>query len=195
MGLLDFLFGKPKTYDQRNTSAALTAGGGRSLAQRHTVSPRQRKENVLDLRLGGGVTYNATDFIVRSRYVYEDHGFSWFSYHFVDSISGEKFWIDAQDDDELEVAVVKPIRLQVSAPVASRLVHEGVTYTQDEHGYAKVLIESEDSDPKYSEVEYWDFYDDDDEKVLGVERWGNDFEVTAGYYIEPYELTILSTGD
>ena len=58
-----------------------------------------------------------------------------------------------------------------------------------------MLIESEDSDPKYSEVEYWDFYDDEDEKVLGVERWGNDFEVSAGYYIEPYELTILSAGE
>lgn len=194
MGLFDFLFGKPKTY-QPQANAALAPSSHRGLAHRHTVSPKVRERNVLDLRLGGVVSYNTTDFIVRSRYVYEDHGFSWFSYHFVDSISGEKLWIDAQDDDELEVAVVKPVRLQVSAPVASRLVYEGITYYQDEHGYAKVLIESEDSDPKYSEVEYWDFYDDDDEKVLGVERWGNDFEVSAGHYIEPYELTILSTGD
>lgn len=193
MGFFDFLFGKPKTYDQGGN--ALVSATQRGLAHRNTVSPRRRSGNVLDLRLGGVVTYNTTDFIVRSRYVYEDHGFSWFSFHLVDTISGEKLWIDAQDDDELEVAVVKPVRLSVSAPVASRLVHEGITYHQDEHGYAKVLIESEDSDPKYSEVEYWDFYDDEDEKVLGVERWGNDFEVSAGYYIEPYELTILSAGE
>jgi inorganic pyrophosphatase len=193
MGFLDFLFGKPKTYDQG--ANALTTGSQRSLASRHTVSPQRRSSNVLDLRLGGVVTYNTTDFIVTSRYVYEDHGFSWFSYHFVDTISGEKLWIDAQDDDELEIAVVKPVRMSVSAPVASRLVHAGITYHQDEHGYAKVLIESQDSDPKYSEVEYWDFYDDEDEKVLGVERWGDDFEVSAGHYIEPYELTILSAGE
>ncbi len=193
MGFLDFLFGKPKTYQDKGGLLSSGSRGG-ALANRHTVSPRRREGNVLDLRLGGVVTYNATDFIVRSRYVYEDHGFEWFSFHLVDSISGEKLWIDAQDDDELEVVVSRPVKMNISAPVASRLVHEGITFHQDEHGYAKVLIESEDSDPRYSEVEYWDFYDDSDERVLGVERWGSDFEVSTGKYIEPYELTILSAG-
>lgn len=189
MGLLDFLFGKPKQYKQ---STAVAVGGSRALSQpNRALNP---EASVLDVRVGDVISYNATDFVVKQRYVYENHGWEWFSYHLVDTISEQKLWLDAEDDDGLEVAVNTPVKLDLKMPIPERLFVDGVTYHLDEHGYAKVLIESENSAPRYAEVEFWDFYDDSDEKSLGVERWGNDFEASVGRYIEPFELTILSVG-
>ena len=191
MGFFEFLFGKPKTY--QHTERAALGSGNRSLS---TSTTRRRPEaSILNVQVGGVISYNATDFVVRNRYVYEDHGFEWFSFHLVDTISGQKLWIDAEDDDELSVALSQPVKMDISLPMQSKLFHNGISFYQDEHGYAKVLIESEDSEPHYSQVEFWDFYDEEDEQFLGIERWGNELEVSVGHYIEPFELSILSTGD
>ena len=190
MGFFDFLFGKPKTYHSDERSLAPSRHSSSAL-----TSSKKKTLNVLNLLVGDIITYDLKDYIIQNRYVYESHGFHWYSYHLVDSISGDKFWIDAQDDDELEIAVVKPVRMNISQPIPDSLFHEGRKYFQDEHGYATVTIESEESTPKYVEVEYWDYYDESEEFVLGVERWETEFEVTAGTYIEPYELNILPGAD
>lgn len=187
MGFLSFLFGKPKTYDDYSTHPAL--GSGTTVGH-----ARSREGTVLDVHVGDVITYEAIDYVVRNRYVYENHGWKWFSYHLVDTISGQKLWIDAEDDDELEIATARPVKLPIELPMAERLFYEGKTYFLDEHGYASVLVESEDSQPHYAKVEFWDFYDESEEFTLGVERWGNELEVSVGHYIEPYELNILSVG-
>lgn len=184
MGFLDFLFGKPR--QDRSAAPALVS--------RRTQSLPARQPGVLGIRVGDVVTYEATDFVVRNRYVYENHGFEWYAYHLVDTISGRKLWIDAEDDDGLEVAVNQPLNLALSLPVPQQLQHEGRTYYLDEHGYARVLIESSDSPPRYTEVEFWDFCDDSETHFLGVERWGNELEASTGKSIGDYELTILSAG-
>lgn len=191
MGFLDFLFGKPKTYESSSGSRR----GLPAVRSSSALTTTQKKINVLRLLIGDVITYEATDYVVQSRYVYESHGFRWYSYHLVDSISGQKLWVDAQDEDELEVAVVEPVKMELSAPIPDSLFHDGRKYYLDEHGYANVSIETQDSEPRFVEVEYWDYYDDSEEYTLGVERWGNDIEVSAGEYIEPYELTILPGAD
>lgn len=189
MGLLDFLFGKPKKYESH---VVPVSADGRALITHGRA--RTPEAAILDVKVGGVITYNATDFVVRNRHVYESHGFEWFSYQLVDTISGEKFWVDAEDDDELEVAICKTARLDLSLPLPEKIFFEGQSYYQDEHGYAKVLIESEDSEPRYTQVEYWDYYNDAEDKFIGVERWGGELEASAGHYIEPFELSILSAG-
>lgn len=189
MGFFDFLFGTPKTY--QDTQSGTLGSGRRALS---TSTPRRPEASILNVQVGGVITYNTTDFIVRNRYVYENHGFEWYSFHLVDSISGQKLWIDAEDDDELEIALSQPVKMALSLPMQTKLFHNGISFYQDEHGYAKVLIESEDSDPHYTQVEFWDYYDEAEQQFLGVERWGNELEVSVGHYIEPFELSILSTG-
>lgn len=180
MGFLEFLFGKPRQ--------------DRALVTHSPRLPMRRQPGVLGIRVGDVVTYDGTDFVVRNRYVYESHGFEWFAYHLVDTISGRKLWIDAEDDDELEVAVNQALKLDLKLPVPNQLSHDGRRYFLDEHGYAKVLIESSDSPPRYTEVEFWDFCDESEQHFLGVERWGNDLEASTGKSIEPFELIILSAG-
>jgi hypothetical protein len=185
MGFLDFLFGKPKKYEHsRSNVPALPGDPGR----------RSPQASILSIYVGDVVTYDTTDFVVRNRYVYENHGFQWFSYQLVDTISGRKLWIDAEDDDELEVAINEPLKMDLALPIPNKLFHAGRSYYLDEHGFAKVLIESEDSPPRYAQVEFWDFCDDSEEHFLGVERWENEIEVSTGRSIEPYELTILAAG-
>ena len=191
MGFLDFLFGKPKRY--KHSTAMVSGSSSQALAHKpnRALNP---EASVLDIRVGDVISYNATDFVVKHRYVYENNGWEWFSYHLVDTISGQKLWLDAEDDDELEVAVNTPVKLDLSMPIPKRLFVDGVTYHLDEHGYAKVLVESENTAPRYTEVEFWDFYDDADERSLGIERWDNELEASIAQYIEPYELNILSIG-
>jgi hypothetical protein len=190
MGILDFLFGKPKSYDDSRRNLPVLASGARDLA----VRAKTAEATVLDVRVGDVITYDTTDYVVRNRHVYESHGFEWLSYHLVDTISGQKLWIDAEDDDELEVAVSRSIRLELKLPMPEQIRYEGKVYHLDEHGYAKVLIESQDSTPRYSQVEYWDFCDQDEVHYLGVERWGDELEASLAEEIEPYELTILPAG-
>lgn len=182
MGLFDFLFGKPKSYEQTREDLPLLANPKRALNERSAI---------LDLKVGDVVSYNGTDFIVRNRHAYESHGFEWFSYQLVDSISGQKFWLDAEDDDAFEVALSHPAELPLSLPLPNQLQYQGRHYRLDEHGYAKVLIESEDSTPRYSQVEYWDYEDAQSERYLGIERWGDELEASLSESIEPYELTVL----
>ncbi|PIQ24563.1 hypothetical protein COW36_11135 [bacterium (Candidatus Blackallbacteria) CG17_big_fil_post_rev_8_21_14_2_50_48_46] len=186
MGLLEFLFGKPRSKEnyQQNLPAPLVKSG----------KALTRQASVLDLQVGGVVSYDGTDFIVRNRHAYESHGFEWFSFHLIDTISGRKLWLDAEDDDELEMGISQEIDLELSGSIPSRLSWQGQTYRLDEHGFAKVLMESEDSTPKYAQVEYWDFYSSDEESALGVEKWGGDLEVSLSQAIEPYEITILALG-
>jgi hypothetical protein len=185
MGFLEFLFGKPRNKEVYRQEVALLPSGGKALS---------RQASILDLKVGGVVTYDATDFIVRNRQVYESHGFEWYSFHLVDSISGKNLWIDAEDDDELEIVVGQAVNLDLELPIPNRVNCEGKSFKLDEHGFAKVLIESEDSQPKYAQVEYWDFYEESDEWTFGVEKWGGQIECSLGRYIEPFEIEILSFG-
>ena len=186
MGWLEFLFGKPKSYAETRRELPASTGSPRS------ALPAQ--PSVLKVRVGDVISYNLTDFVVRNRYVYQSHGFNWYAYYLNDSVSGEKFWVDAEDDDGLAVGINRPIAMTVPQPVPARMAWEGVQYQLDEHGYATVLVESEDSPPRYVEVEYWDFLDASEQKFLGIERWGGEFEVSLGHSIAPYDLTILHAG-
>ena len=183
MGLLDFLFGKARTSDAPSLPAR--PGGSRALTA---------QASVLDVRVGDVITYDGIDYVVRNRHVFSSHGWEWLSFHLVDTISGQKLWLDAEDDDQLEVAVSRPIRLPLSLPLPDELVYEGRRYQLDEHGQARVLVESEDSAPHHSQVEYWDYCDNSENHFLSVERWGEELEASLGQSIEPYELTILSVG-
>jgi len=185
MGFLEFLFGKPQRKDIYRQEVALLPSGGKALS---------RQASILDLKVGGVVTYDTTDFIVRNRHVYESHGFEWYSFQLVDTVSGRKLWIDAEDDDELVIVVNESLEMDLELPIPNRLNCKGKSFKLDEHGFAKVLIESEDSTPKYAQVEYWDFYESSDEWTLGIEKWGGEIEVSLGRYIEPYEIEILSAG-
>ncbi|HEY9844472.1 MAG: DUF4178 domain-containing protein [Candidatus Sericytochromatia bacterium] len=183
MGFLEFLFGKPRTEQRRDLPAV--AGGSRALTP---------QASILDVRVGDVIGYEGTDYVVRNRHVFSSHGFDWFSFQLVDTISGQKLWIDAEDDDELEVAVSRPLDLPLTLPLPERLVHQGRSYALEEHGVARVLIESEDSTPHKTQVEFWDYCDDSEEHFLGIERWGDELEVSSGHAIEPFELTILAAG-
>jgi hypothetical protein len=183
MGLLDFLFGKPQRYDAQSSLPALAE------SRLPSVGP-----NVLNLRVGDVVGYDGVDYVIRNRHVYNSHGFKWYSYHLVDVVSGRKFWLDAEDDDELIVAICEPVQLDLNGRVPSTLHHNREAFYEDEHGFANVLIESEASGPKHSSVEYWDFYNEDDSRFLSVERWGGETEASIGRYIQPFELTLYGSG-
>ena len=183
MGLLAFLFGKPRQRD---------AQGAMPLVR---LQPEKTAlTGPLALQVGGVVSYDGTDFIVEARQSYSAHGFEWYALHLVDSISGRDFWLDVEDDDGLQLAIAEPIALEFSGPVPAQLSWDSQRYRLDEHGYARVLLESNSTPAHYVQVEYWDFYASGSSLSLGVEKWGNQLETTLSRPIQSYELQILSAG-
>lgn len=194
MGLLDFLFGKPKTAAATDRLLPATVEPARALTSAATV---------LDVRVGDAISYDSLDYVVRNRHHYQASGWESFSYQLVDSVSGSRVWIDAEDDDELEITVSQEIdfelltgsdgsQLDTTVPLPERIVYEGTTYHRDEAGRVRVTVESEDSAPRTVDVQYWDYLAGDD--FLGIERWGDEFEASIGHAIEPYELNIFQAG-
>lgn len=181
MGIWSFLFGKPAQYTPSSALPALASGSGGLL----------RQPNVLTIKLGDVVGYEGIDYVVRNRYTFNSHGFKWFSYHLVDVISNDKLWLDAEDDDALEVGISRSIDLDIPDPIPKEVVWDGERYYQDEHGMANVYIESEASSPKHSNVEYWDYANAAETKFLCIERWDGEYEASISEPIQPYQLTIL----
>jgi hypothetical protein len=184
MGLLSFLFGQP-----RRRAPQLTEWTGTAPV---VIAPPT--SGPLALRPGGVVSYDGTDFIVTGRQVCSAHGVEWYALHLEDTSSGRDIWLDLEDDDGLQLAVSEPLELSIPEPVPLRLNWEGHSYRLDEHGYARVLIESTSTPAHYVQIEYWDFYTSGSTLSLGVEKWGNQLEASLSRPIQPYELQILSAG-
>lgn len=180
MGFWSFLFGKPAEYSPSALPAL--SSGSRGM---------MRQPDVLTIRIGDVVGYEGVDYVVRNRYTFNSHGFKWYSYHLVDVISNDKLWLDAEDDDELEVAISRSIDLNIPDQIPHEVTWNGEPFYQDEHGIANVYIESEASSPKHSNVEYWDYANADETRFLCIERWGGEYEASVSEPIEAYKLTIL----
>lgn len=154
-----------------------------------TQGPARRKLSVMNLRRNDVVTYDGIDYLVQVVMVYSEGGFYWRAYHLIDSVSRKMVWLSAEEDDTLEVALYRPIDLVLEGAVPHSLTWDGDTFRQAEHGRADVKIESE-SGMKQALAEYWDF-ESDSGKLLSVERWASETEVSLGQVIEPYQLSLL----
>ncbi|HBN07653.1 MAG TPA: hypothetical protein DD435_03050 [Cyanobacteria bacterium UBA8530] len=151
------------------------------------------KASVLSLEPGDAVSYEGKDYLVESRYAYSAGGFSWFDYLLFDAATNERIWLSAEDDDGLELAIYRAVKNWVIPSRIGQTVNfRREDYSLLEHGEAKVVIRSQ-SEEKNATVEYWDFQAADS-KLLGIERWGGEFETSQGVSIQNYELELYPAG-
>lgn len=68
-----------------------------------------------------------------------------------------------------------------------RITYKNETYYLDEEGGGLFL---EDGQGPETELLYWDFTDDSEEKFITIEQWGEtEFEAYEGFYAEGYQFT------
>ncbi|KIL46414.1 DUF4178 domain-containing protein [Jeotgalibacillus campisalis] len=152
--------------------------------------PAVEERTVMNLKVKDIVTYDLEDYEVVGKLSYNDHGFKWYAYQ-LQGVS-KVIWLSVEMDDELELGIYEKATLKLQEPLPKKIEHEGVLYYQDEHGTATVRGEGRSQNVDGAQCRYFSYYDDDDEKALSIEIWGNDVEASTGYEIEEYELKIIA---
>ncbi|MCA9732510.1 MAG: DUF4178 domain-containing protein [Deferribacteres bacterium] len=115
----------------------------------------------------------------------------------------EKLFLEREEDDEVVWTLNKKIPLgALGSGIKQHIIDhddppEQLTYKEtiyylDESGPG-LMFEGKSNTGK--EFIVWDFIDEDDEKTLSIEQWGEtEFDASAGFYVEEYQFTNILPG-
>ncbi len=157
---------------------------------RETSRNLPRQPSLFDMHIGDIVQSMGRDWVVEGKLRYEDDGFSWLEYMLQDD--NDIRWLSVEEDDWVTVSLLSPVTsLDVSASPPPELTFEGLVYRCTESGTAQMRREGNPRRPDIEQCRYFD-YEGPDERVLSIEDWDGDVEVTAGTIIAPRSLVILS---
>jgi len=147
------------------------------------------ERTVFTLEVGDIVQYLDTDWVVEGKLVYDDQGYSWLEYLLQDG--PRRQWLSVEEDDVVEVALLEvTTSLEVGANPPSQLTFADQTYRQKGSGTAKMTRQGSTLNRNAERCHYYD-YQGPDHKILSIENWGGDIEVTIGQKIHPSILTLL----
>jgi hypothetical protein len=152
-----------------------------------------QERNVFNLQIGDIVQHMTTDWVVEGKLIYDDDGYIWYEYLLQD---GERLnWLSVDEDDTVEIALVEPTnQLDISSlPPPNPITYEGEPYRQVEAGTAKMTRVGATLRRTAERCQYYD-YEGLGNKVLSIEVWGSDTEVTVGEKVNPRSLTLLPGG-
>lgn len=152
--------------------------------------PDIKERTVMNIKTGDFITYDLEDFEVVGKLSFNDHGFKWFAYQLQGN--NKVIWLSVEMDDELELGIYVKSKLKLQEPLPKKIELDGVTYFQDEYGTAIVKGEGRSQNVDGAQCRYFSYFDEEDEKALSLEIWGNEIEASTGYYIEEYELKIIA---
>lgn len=155
---------------------------------------------ITDIRVGFFLEYDARTWEVAEEYEY-DWGDNEFSYSYLLRSSDSEIYLSLEDEGELEIAVTNKIRLvklgeDLDDYIAENerppktITYEGVKYYRDNEspGYYRNTATTERENSV--EMITWDYYDDDEEKALFIEQFGErEFEAYIGEYADEYEFS------
>ncbi|MGO1058250.1 DUF4178 domain-containing protein [Planococcus sp. FY231025] len=153
-------------------------------------APEVEKRTLRNLRVKDFVTYDLADYEVVGKIHYNDSGYTWDAYQLASA--GKSKWLSVEMDDELEVGIYEKIRIPGLEPGAKQIEHDGKTYYLEEQGQAYVTSQGRSENINGAEMDYFEYLDESGETFLSVEVWGSEVEVSKGYSIEEYEITILA---
>ena len=147
------------------------------------------KRNVFNLQIGDIVQYMGIDWVVEGKLTYRVDEYSWFEYMLQDN--DEIRWLSVDEDDTVEVALLEATnQLDVSQSPPRQLNFADENYKCVDSGVASMTRVGTVQRRTASRCEYFD-YEGPGDKVLSIEIWDGEIEVTVGYRINPRSLTIL----
>ncbi|MGD1913633.1 MAG: DUF4178 domain-containing protein [Rivularia sp. (in: cyanobacteria)] len=175
----------------------IVAGGAYLLVlqQRGALSGSKSKElpslkrNVFNLQIGDIVQHMGIDWVVEGILTYAVGEYTWFEYMLQDD--NEIRWLSVDEDDTVEVALLEATnQLDVSQSPPQQLSFADENYKCVDSGVANMTREGTVQRRTASRCQYFDYKGPGD-KVLSIEVWDGETEVTVGYRINPRSLTIL----
>lgn len=144
---------------------------------------------VFTLQLGDIVQYDAADWVVEGCLTYNSGGYTWLEYLLQD---GDRLrWLAVEEDDIVEVYWLEPYTdLEISGTPPRQLTVAGITYKQTEAGTARLSRQGRTLNRQAEVCHYFDYAGTAD-RVLCVEDWMGEIEVTIGQRIRPSMLRLL----
>lgn len=147
------------------------------------------ERNVFNLQIGDIVQYLEGDWVVEGKLTYEEEGFTWFEYMVQD---GDRIcWLSVEEDDRVVVCWLEQTNaLDISFPPPQKLNLSGVAYTCTDSGIANMTRQGILVRRDGEQCQYYD-YEAPGGKILSIENWQGDIEVTMGEKIRPSVLSLL----
>lgn len=157
---------------------------------------------VHNLEVGCVLEYDMRIFEVKEAYEY-DWGDNCFSKEYKISDGTETLFFSVEEDNELELSMfetVKIRKIQEDLPEfikgnkkpPNSIEYKGVKYILDEEapGYFRDCRYPREKEDSWTEFVCWDYYDDDEKKMLSLEQWGDEsFEASTGIVIKEFEIS------
>jgi hypothetical protein len=152
---------------------------------------------VTDLEKGYLLDYDLETWTVTKMSEY-DWGNNFFTREFVIVSKGQKLYLHIEDDDELIITLSESLKYrklgsevidftELNGKPPKKINYQDVTYFLDEEtpGFYR-NTDTED----WEELISFDYLDDEEEKCLTIEQWGDDdFEASIGIVIKPREIS------
>lgn len=116
----------------------------------------------------------------------------------------DKCYLERSEDDDVLWTVSKKIPIGATGShVRQHIIdnddppeeieYQNITYFLDESGPGR-MFEQGRGLPR--EFIYWDFIDEEGEKFVTIEQWGEtDFEAATGHYVEEYQFSNILPGN
>lgn len=145
--------------------------------------------SIFNLEIGDIIQHLGIDWVVEGKLTYKVGAYSWFEYLLQDD---EKIaWLSVEEDDIVEVALLEPTnQLDISNIPPQELNLAGEVYKLEDSGTARMTRTGLTMRRTAEKCEYFD-YEGSGKKVLSIEIWDGDIEVSIGEKISPRSLTIL----
>ncbi|MGD1902568.1 MAG: DUF4178 domain-containing protein [Geitlerinemataceae cyanobacterium] len=162
---------------------------GQSLSGTSVPELPSLDRNVFTLQVGDIVQYDMRDWMVEGKLTYTEDGFSWFEYMLQDN--DDIRWLSASEDDTVEVSWLETVNdLDISGTPPDEIDYNGVTYEQEDDGWATMQRSGTIQRRSAESCRYYD-YEGPGRAVLSIENWDGDIEVSVGQSIRPSELVLL----
>ncbi|MEM9135942.1 MAG: DUF4178 domain-containing protein [Cyanobacteria bacterium P01_F01_bin.42] len=151
--------------------------------------PPSIRRSIFNLQVGDIVQYRTEDWVVEGVLTYSEDGFDWVEYLLQE---GDRIrWLSVEEDDMVEVSMQEPVQdLYLQARPAEEIRYKNVDYRLVESGKASMTRVGNTLQRQAQTCRYFDF-EGPDNKVLSVEDWDGDWEVTCGESISVTDLTLL----
>jgi hypothetical protein len=144
---------------------------------------------IFNLQLGDIIEYFGRDWVVEGKLIYEEDGFTWLEYLLQDQ--QDIRWLSVEEDDRVELGWLQQTRnLDIPRNPPNPLTFEEETYRCIDSGVAKMKREGSVLNRQAEQCRYFD-YESEDGKLLSIEDWNGEIEVTYGEEISPGDISIF----
>lgn len=170
---------------------------------RNQDAAKQFDQGLMGLAKGGYVDYELDTYRVAKKSLYDEEGDSSYEWHLIGDKSNKHLYLGYEKEDGKEawfvteacpVTILGTLKGFKDDDAPKRLKVDATEYALCSSGASHYFQDAERrSDPE--EMIYWFYQDNDEEKILTVEQWGEDhFEVFLGKWVDDTDFYNIIQG-